>query len=306
MRRGKGIKFGIIGAGSMGKNHARIASVLPGVVLAGVADIRKEAVEEVSNAYDLPPYNDFVDLLPNIEAVCVATPTQTHFEIGEKCLQAGKHLLIEKPFTGVPSLAQTLINLAKERDLMLAVGLIERYNPALLKLLKEIRGEKIIGVNIQRFSPFPERVAETDVVLDMMLHDLDLLPLIIPEEITNIKAKGKKIKTELFDHVTATITFKSGAIAHVEANRVFSVRTRKIAVTTDKHMIEADLLNKRIYVRDFSTPTPSTIPVKQTDQLTGELNDFIAAIKSKGPRLESANRGLKALILAEEVKKACL
>lgn len=305
MKRGKGIRLGVVGVGSMGKNHARIASILPGVKLAGVADSNPALAEEVGKEIGVPFYSDFHQLLPETEALCIATPTQTHFEIAQDCLNAGKHLLVEKPFTGASSTARSLVSLAGEKGVVLAVGLIERFNPAFLKLRKELKGEKIIGLDIKRLSPFPERITDADVVFDMMLHDLDLLLSLVPEEVIDLRAKGEKIRTKLFDRVIATFTHKNGIISRLEASRVFGVKSRKIAVTTEKNLVEADLLNKTIYIRDFSSPTPSTLPIKAVDQLTEELEDFAAAIKKKKPPAVSGADAIKVLTLAEEVEKAC-
>lgn len=305
MIKGRGIKFGVIGAGAMGKNHGRIASTLAGLNLVGMADLNLLSAEEFAAALKIKAFGDYKELLPLTEALSIATPTLTHFSIASDCLNAGRHVLLEKPFTGSAATARSIINLAQQKGLVLAAGLIERYNPAFQRLLKEIKGEKIIGVDIKRLSPFPERIADTDVIFDMMLHDLDLLLQIVPDEIIDIRAKGEKIRTKMIDRAIVSLTHKSGTISRLEASRVFGSKTRKITVTTERFLIEADLLNKTIYIRDFSSPTPSTLPVKPVDQLTEELKDFIKSIKQKGVPAISHNDILRTLILAEEVKKAC-
>ncbi|MFA5113247.1 MAG: Gfo/Idh/MocA family oxidoreductase [Candidatus Margulisiibacteriota bacterium] len=303
MRRGGGLKIGIIGVGSMGKNHARVAADLPGVRLVGVADANPSLAEESGKHLDVPWFSDYLQLLPEVEAAVVVTPTSTHFEVAQTCLAAGKHLLVEKPLTGASSLARTLASQAAEKQLVLAVGMVERFNPAFQKLLKEIKGEKIIGIDIKRLSAFPERITDTDVVFDMMIHDLDLALQIFPEEIIDIKAKGEKIRTKRFDRLVTTFTHKTGTITRIEASRVFGSKSRKITVTTDRALYEADLLEKKVYIRDFSSPTPSTVPVKSVDQLTEEQKDFITAIKSVRPPLVSGGDFIRVLELTEEVIK---
>ncbi|OGB88987.1 hypothetical protein A2625_04600 [candidate division WOR-1 bacterium RIFCSPHIGHO2_01_FULL_53_15] len=304
MIKGRGIKVGLIGLGSMGKNHARIAAGLPGLNLVGIADI-DPAAEAFAKELGVPFFNDYKDLLPLTEAIIVTTPTETHLATATDCLNAGKHILLEKPFTGASARARQLAALAKEKGLILAAGFIERFNPAFVRLLKEIKGEKIIGVDIKRLSPCPERIADTDVIFDMMIHDLDLIQLIIRDEIAELNAKGEKIRTKMFDRVIANLAFKTGPIARIEASRVFGSKTRKIAVTTEKYLVEADLLNKTIYLRDFTSPTPSTTPVKPADQLTEEQKNFIAAIKNKEEPAVNSDQAVKILALAEEVKNAC-
>lgn len=305
MIKGRGIKLGVIGAGSMGKNHARIAASLPGVNLVGIADTNFPAAQELADSLSVKAFADYKELLPLAEAVCIVTPTQTHFQVAEACLSAGKHLLIEKPFTGSSATARTLIAQAGQQSLVITAGLIERFNPAFQKLLKEIKDEKIIGIDIKRLSPYPERVTDTDVIFDMMFHDLDLLQILMPDEIIAVKAKGEKIRSKLLDRAVVSITHKSGAISRVEASRVFGSKSRNITVTTEKYLIEADLLNKSIYLRDFSSPTPSTMPIKPNDQLTEELKDFILSIKTKRQPTVSPEEIIKTLTLAEEIQKLC-
>jgi len=301
----KRVKLGVIGLGSMGKHHVRIASALAGAKLVAVSDIDPQLAESTGNQFQLPYFTNYRDLLPLVDAICLVTPTITHFQIALDCLTAHKHLLVEKPFTGDSSAASNLLSLAKEKNLILEVNFLERFNPAFMKLIKLLKNEKIHGVDLQRLSPFPDRISDADVVFDMMIHDLDLFPLLVLSEIQSLKAKGEKIRSKKLDRVIATITHCSGVITRLEASRVFGSKSRKIAVTTEKHLIEADLMAKRIYIRDFSSPVPTTIPVTDKDQLTEVLKDFIASIKGKKAPAINGEDGLKALRLAEEVEKAC-
>lgn len=301
----KGLKLGVIGVGSMGKNHARIAATLSGVSLAGVADANLTNAEEAVKYLRVPAFDDYQKLLPDVDAMIIATPTITHFEIAKACLLAGKHIMVEKPFTGNQAKAKELIALAEEKNLLAAAGLIERFNPTFLRLMKEIRGEKIIGLDIKRLSPLPERITDTDVIFDMMFHDIDLLNLIMPVEIETIEARGEKIRTKMLDRVVATLHHTSGAVSRIEASRVFTDRTRRITITCERNMVEADLLKKSIYIRDFSSPSPTTVPVKPADQITEELKNFVAAIRGKDRLKAPAAAALKAIELAERIKSAC-
>lgn len=301
----RGLKFGVIGAGVMGQNHIRIAAALSGLKLIGFFDPDTSRAEEVSARFGIKSFPTLEALLAEAEAVCVASPTSTHFPITKLALESGKHVLVEKPFTADPSLAETLSRIALEKGLILSVGMTERFNPAFIKLLRLLKGEKIHGLDFKRFSPFPERIADTNVIFDMMIHDLFLLLCLEAEEIDTIKAEGKDVKSNALDEVNAVIAFKNGLIARVAANRVFGSKTRNIAVTTDKHLIDCDLLNKRIYLRDFSSPSPSTIPIKPLDQLSAELSNFLLAIKGKEKLLVSPREVIHALSLAREVESKC-
>lgn len=300
------INFGVIGVGVMGQNHARIAYTLPGINLVGVADADVARGGEVAQKYRTKAFTDYREMLPEVDAVCLATPTQTHYQIARDVLSAGKHLLIEKPFTGDPALAEELISLAKEKSLVLAVGMIESFNPAFIKLQRLIKGERLHGLDIKRLSPFPERIADTNVIFDLMIHDLHLLKLLTKDKIVDIKATGKKIKTKMLDEVTAVLTHENGLISRLQVSRVFGVKTRNIAVTTEKTVYDCDLLNKRIYVRDFSAPSPSTVPVKPSDQLIDELINYFETIKGKRQLLTGPADAVAAIKLAREVEAACL
>ena len=171
--------------------------------------------------------------------------------------------------------------------------------------MTQTKDKKTQGLNIKRFSPFPERISDTNLIFDMMLHDLDLARVILPDEIENLKAEGKKLKTKMYDQVLATLAHKNGAISRIEANRVFGSRARNITITTEREVVEADLLNKTIYIRDFASPTPSTVPVRANDQLTEMLTNFIEAIKGKKPLAVLPEDAYNAIILAERIEKAC-
>ncbi|MFH1684526.1 MAG: Gfo/Idh/MocA family oxidoreductase [Candidatus Margulisiibacteriota bacterium] len=306
MKGGRGLKIGVIGVGAMGQHHARVISTLPGAQLFGVADLDQEKAKQIGVRFGAEVFQNYKDLLGQVEAIIIASPTKTHFEIAKDCLEAGKNILIEKPICKNLDDAKTLAGLAKSKNLVLAVGLIERFNPAFQELQKLTRKEKIIGIQINRFSLFPERITDANVIQDMMVHDLDLLLKLIPnEEIENLKAHGEKVKSENLDKVSATFFYRSGLIAKVEADRVFGIKTRKITVTTERALIEADLLNKRVYVRDLQHHLPSIHHTKNYDQLTAELADFVKAIKTGIQPRVTAEDGCKVLALSEEVEKAC-
>lgn len=306
MTKGRGLKYGVIGAGVMGKHHARILSQLSGVKLIGIAEPDPEQAKSLPDIYRPIVFKDYHELLAEADALSLVSPTSTHFEIGQGCLRAGKHLLIEKPLAQTSEEAKQLVALAQEKNLLLATGLIERFNPAFQELCKLLRKEKILGIDIKRFSPFPERISDANVIQDMMVHDLDLLTCLLPQdEIETLKAEGKKVKSDRLDTVTATFYFKSGIIAKVAADRVFSIKTRKIVVTVEKGLFEADLLNKRVYLRDFQHPLPSVVYAKPLDQLTEELKDFVKAVKEGTRPRVSGEAGYRAIKLAEEIEKAC-
>ena len=306
MNKARGLKIGVIGVGSMGSHHARILCSLSGVSLEAVADPDETRGKEIAQRYGAHPFTDYKEMLPQVDAVIVVAPTALHYEIGVECINAGKNILIEKPLAKTSEDAQKLVALAKEKKVLLAVGHIERFNPAYQELCKLVKNERILGIDIKRLSPFPERITDANVIQDMMIHDLDLLVNLLPtDEIEEMKAKGKKVKSDKLDTVSATYYFKSGTIAKVSADRVFGIKARKIVVTAESGLYEADLLNKKVYVRDLKNHLPSVHHTKPFDQLTAELTDFIKAIKQGSKHKVDAEDGYRAIKLAEEVEKAC-
>ncbi len=300
------LKVGVIGAGFMGENHIRLISTIYGVKLVGIFDPNNERANELAQKYRTTAFSSIDALLAEAEAIVLVSPTSTHFALAKQCLEAGKHLLVEKPLASTSAEALELVSLAKEKNLRLAVGHLERFNPAFVELVKLVRKEKVLGIDLKRLSPFPERIGDADVIQDVMIHDLDLLLALLPkDEIESLKAEGEKVKTKVFDRVVATIYFRSGIIAKVEANRVFGSKTRKIVVATDHWLFDADLLTKQLFLRNLIRHVPSVHHTKKTDQLLEELNNFFQAIKKGSPLLVDGSAGYKALKLAEEVKKAC-
>lgn len=308
MKKGTGLKIGVIGLGSMGRHHARLlSSAIAGAKLAGVADFNESTAQEVGQLFSVPFFTNFKDLLPLVDAASLATPTSTHYDIGRYCLENGQHLLIEKPLAKTIAEAERLINVALERGRILAVGHIERFNPAFQELSKIIKKEKIVGIDIKRLSPFPERITDANVIQDMMIHDLDLLLSLLPyDQVDQIKASGKAVKSSVLDQVSAHIFFKSGILASIESSRIFSSKSRKISVTTESGLFEVDLLEKKIYFRNFNHTLPSVHKFKIFDQLTAELKDFSQAIKNKRPPMVDGAAGLRAIKLGEEIEKLCL
>lgn len=307
MKKGPGLKIGVIGVGTMGRNHARTLSCsIPGVKLAGVADSNESIASEAGKLLSVPSFTTHKELLPFVDAVVLAAPTSLHYEIGSYCLENGKHLLVEKPMAKTVAEAESLLSISLERGLILAVGFIERFNPAFQELLKIIRKEKIVGIDIKRLSPFPERITDANVIQDMMIHDLDLLCSLLPQDqIEQIKASGEIVKGAALDRVVAHFYFKSGIIASVEASRIFSTKSRNILITTESGLYEVDLLEKRIYFRNFIHALPSVLKFKIFDQLTAELKDFSQAIKNKRAPMVDGEAGLRAIKLGKEIEKLC-
>ncbi len=301
-KRSKKIRVGVIGVGFMGEHHARIYSSLKGAHLVGVSDIKEERAAEVAEKYKTKAFSDHKELLPNVDAVTIATPVASHFEIAMACIEKGVHCLIEKPMTGSPEEGKMLIEKAKERKVALAVGLIERFNPAFVSLIKLIKKRKPLLVEAKRFAPFNERGSDVSVVLDMMIHDIDLVFKIAGSPVQSFKGVGKKVKTGSLDSASVNIFFKNGLIANIEASRVSDTTERTINLNCEKINILTDLLNKKLVVKDLIKLETREIPVRPVDQLYAELRDFISSVAKRTAPTVTGEDGLAALSFAKEIE----
>ena len=299
------IKVGVIGVGSMGENHVRIyKSLSKDFSLIGVFEPNIERANEIAVKYGTTAFATLEELLPNIEALSLVSPTSLHAQIAKVCLGQKKHLLVEKPLAGTYKDAEEVVNIAEQNQCTLAVGMIERFNPAFAKALTLLKGEKILGATFKRFSPYPQRISDASVVFDMMLHDIDLAIALSSSPVSSVKASGKKVCSKLLDEAAATLYFQDGLIVKIEASRVKDDKKRHITVTTDKYLYEIDLLKKSLYRRSFDCLTDKEdIDVAQDDQLTSEFKDFYSAITKKREPKVSGRTSLLSLHIAEEVEK---
>ena len=303
----KKVRIGVIGCGSMGKHHIRILSELKEAKLVGIYDVDLSLSQEVALSFNTKAFGALELLLPEVEALSLASPTSTHFELGLKCIRASKHLLVEKPLALNSTDALSLATEARNKGLVLAAGMIERFNPAYLALKRQLKNDKVLGISIKRFSPFPERITDASVVMDMMIHDLDLALDLSSSDFESLKAEGRKVKTDKFDEVVSKLFFRDGLIITLKSSRVKDSKLRSIITTNNKAIYEADLLSKKLYRRSFEKLSEKIeLETKPADQLTQELRDFLVSIRRMRPALVSGDQGARALKLAEEVEKQCL
>ena len=202
--------------------------------------------------------------------------------------------------------AEELLAIAKKKKQIVSVGMIERFNPAFSKLFSLTKKEKILGITIERLSPFPERINDANVIWDMMIHDLDLALLLAKTDIDSVKAVARKVKTKVFDYGEATLYFKDGTIAKVVGSRVSQEKRRMIQVSTDKAIYYADLLGKKLSRRLFtSLGEEEIIEVPPADQLNLEQRDFVSAVNKRKSSSSPIEEGIKVIKVAEEVEKGC-
>ena len=244
------IRVGVIGVGNMGQHHARILSLLKDVEFVGVSDISAERGLDLASKYRVRFFEDYHDLLPLVDAVCVAVPTRLHHAVGLACLQAGVHILIEKPIAASISEAESLVNAAAEANRILQVGHIERFNPAFKELQNVLKTEETLAIEAQRMSPYSDRANDVSVVLDLMIHDIDLLLDLVQSPVVKLAASGSSAshseKDGQLDYVTATLDFENGVVATITASKVTHSKIRRMAVHCKNSLVEADFLNHEI------------------------------------------------------------
>lgn len=291
----KRIKVGVVGVGHVGKEHARILAALPESELVGICDT-DPAKKERADALRVPFYQNFRDLLGKVEAVCVATPTSSHASVAREFLQAGVHALVEKPFTLRLEEADELIAIAREKKLALQVGHIERHNPG-FRRVEEIVARKIGFIEIHRLSPFTPRIQDCGVVLDMMIHDLDIVLGLVKSEIQSFDAIGIPVLTPYEDIANVRVKFKNGTVADITASRLTPERQRKIRIFQEDAYISLDYeaQSGQIYRKGAFQISQEKIEIHKSEPLHEELQFFLNGIlsgKSLGRPDEPARNAL--------------
>ncbi len=317
---GQPVPVGVIGVGNMGQHHARVFSLMKDVQVVGVADINVERGLDVASRHRVHFYEDYRDLLPHVAAVAIAVPTVLHHEVGMACLEAGIHVLIEKPIAASIAEAESLVNRAADCNCILQVGHIERFSPVFQKLGQVLQSEEPLAFEAHRLSPYSDRASDVSVVFDLMIHDIDLLLELIPSPVTQITASGNRAsKLGYLDYVTATLTFANGAIATLTASKVTHRKVRKIAVHCKNALVEADFLHNEISIyRQGSSSSDygqvsyqrdcliEKVHIDPIDKLHAELEHFINCVRGGSQPSVGGEQALKALKLASEVERIAL
>ncbi|MCK5889404.1 MAG: Gfo/Idh/MocA family oxidoreductase, partial [Methylococcales bacterium] len=237
------LKCAVIGTGYLGKFHAEKYAALDDCELVAVVDINQEAAQEVADKHGTKAFTNYASLLGQVDAVSIVVPTQLHHKVSRDFLNSGSHVLVEKPITVTLTEADDLIKIAKERNVILQVGHLERFNPAILGLDKE---EKPLFIEAHRLSPFNPRANDVSVVLDLMIHDIDIILAMIDSEVERIDASGTAVLTKGTDIANARITFKNGCVANVTASRISIKMERKMRMFRPSSYIAVDFQNKTL------------------------------------------------------------
>jgi predicted dehydrogenase len=292
------IRVGVVGVGSIGKNHARICAELKDIEFAAVYDINSEAARNVGRHYHVRVAESLDELISLVDAATVAASTRAHFEIGCRLLEARKHVLIEKPITETPEQAEKLVRLARERSLILQVGHVERFNPVMRALQERITRPRFIEVH--RLSPYPFRSLEIGVVLDLMIHDLEIILHLVRSPVKSIDAVGVPVLSKSEDIANTRIRFENGCVANITASRITPKKMRKIRVFQEDAYLSLDYQNQsvKMYRLVDGKIKREKVAIEKDEPLKRELQSFIECANGGQQPLVSGSEAAAALELA--------
>lgn len=310
----------VIGAGSMGQNHLRLLSHSRLCNLAGAVESQERVRQSVAKAYRVPVAADVDEALATLDfdAAVIATPTETHYPIARKLLEAGKHILAEKPFTDVPAHSYELLDLAQAKGLVTLVGHVERFNPAVILLQKKIKElGAVYHIESERTGPFPERILSTGVALDLLVHDVDLiLALIGGDPQWTFAHREKRMHPRHEDGVTAMLGFAGDALAVVKANWLSPTKVRRFRIYGAKGMFEVDFLNRSLSFFENAKADPvednyGLVGMEEGNQvkfrilpsepLANELEYFVSCIRDGRGNAEMTRTNIRAIEVVVKV-----
>lgn len=245
------VNIGVIGTGKMGQFHLNVISQIENINLTGIYDTDENRVLEVSKKYDTNVFKSLEEIIDNSEALIIASPTKYHFEIAKKAISLGKHILVEKPMTETFLQAQELASLVKEKNVVFQVGHVERFNGAVQELSHIIENPYLIEA--RRLAPFTNRISDVGVVLDLMIHDLDIVTSLVKKPVIRFSANGKKIKSNYEDIASALLEFEDNTIATISASRVTQEKIRTLSVSTEEAYFLLDYSTQDITIHRQAT-----------------------------------------------------
>ncbi|MCB0349934.1 MAG: Gfo/Idh/MocA family oxidoreductase [Bdellovibrionales bacterium] len=304
----KKMRAAVVGVGYLGRFHAQKYKALPQVELVGVFDANISRAEEVAAELQVAVIRELKDLVGQVDAVTVAATTSAHFEICKFLLENNIHVNVEKPITSNSSEGQILCDLAKKNKLHLQVGHVERFNPALIAAQEKLKTP--LFIECHRLAPFKPRGVDVNVVLDLMIHDLDMILHLVPSEPIRVDAIGTPVITKTADIANARIEFASGAVANVTSSRVSLTAQRKFRVFQDSQYLSLDFGSGEVrlmsktgdWVENAPPPIESEVwNLEKSDALLAETSAFVDSVMNNKPCVVTGEDGMKALRLAEQI-----
>lgn len=298
------VRVGVVGTGYLGRLHARILTEIPEVHVAGFVETDDAIAAEITENLKLKRFESVEALAREIDCAVVATPTTTHYDVARRLIEAGCDVMVEKPITPAVEEAQRLIDLAASRQRILQVGHVERYNPAITAVAPLLRGVRY--VEAERLGVFVGRSLDIDVLLDLMIHDLNLVLSLLGQRVTEVRAVGVAVLTDKVDITNVRLELENGAVANLTASRVSQERVRKIRFFSGEAYISVDTKEQEVkgYGLSGKTIVPIEVLVTKQEPLRAELEAFLACVRTRARPLVSGEDGLAAVELAIRVAKA--
>lgn len=317
------LNVGVVGVGSMGRNHVRIYAELDNVNLVAVADVDREAAERVARTYHVNAYTDYQEMFAreDLDLISVAAPTGFHRQVAMHAMNAGVNVLVEKPLAATVEEGEQMIALAQEKGVKLTVGHIERFNPAILELKKRLDDEplgRIFQINVRRMGPFPPRVEDVGVVIDLATHDLNIMEYLTNSQIKSLFAETeRRIHARYEDLVSGVMRFRNGVIGVLDINWLTPTKIRELAIVGERGMFLVNYLSQDLYFYENNLASGNwerlvaiggvregqvvKYQVKRVEPLKAELQSFVEAVENNTPPVISGAEGLRAVFLAHKL-----
>ncbi|MFY8148928.1 MAG: Gfo/Idh/MocA family oxidoreductase [Prochlorococcaceae cyanobacterium] len=314
----KPVKVGVIGIGNMGWHHARVLSLLRDAELVGVADPDEARGQLAVEQFNCNWFADYRTMLEHVEAVCIAVPTLLHHRVGMHCLEAGLHVLIEKPIAASQEEAADLIRAASAAGRLLQVGHIERFNPAFRELVKVVANEEVVVLEARRHSPNADRANDVSVVLDLMIHDIDLVLELAGAPVVRLAAAGGRSAEGPIDYVNATLGFANGVVASLTASKMAHRKIRSLSAHCRSSLMETDFLNHNLRIHRRSHGSVSAehgelvyrndgfieeVSTTSIEPLYAELEHFLQCVRGEETPAVDGLQASRALQLADLIEQ---
>ena len=303
------LRAGVIGVGHLGQHHTRLYASLPGSRLVGIVDQSAERARMIAERHGVKVFRSVEELLPHCDVLSVAVPTSAHYDVAKACLQAGKHVLVEKPIAVTSAEARELVQLASQRQCRLQVGHSERFNP-IMQVMRPHIGRPVF-IECHRLSSFNERGTDVDVILDLMIHDLDMVLSFNPGAVEDVQAAGVPVLSSTIDIANARIQFKSGCVANLTASRVSTNKMRRLRLFQRDNYLSIDFHTRQgmICRREAGTGVRPSIVIEQLrggeeEPLKLQLESFLDAVATHSRPVVSGEDAAAALDLAHRVLEA--
>lgn len=292
------LKTGVIGVGHMGREHARLYHSINGSEFLGVYDPDHSAAQKIASQYGCQVFEGLPAMLRSVEAVSIAAPTSEHFRLAELALESGIHVLVEKPITPTTEEALQLVELARKRGAVLQVGHIERFNPVMKALEERLTRPRFIEAH--RLSPYPGRSLDIGVVMDLMIHDIEIILHLVRSPLVSVDAVGVTVLSKAEDIANARLRFESGCVANITTSRISPEKMRKIRVFQDDAYLSLDYQNQEgeIYRKGPFGISRDKIKVMKGEPLRNQLESFLQCARSKGDPVVSGQHAAEALKVA--------